>query len=41
MMHHSPKYVQVYNQILKMIKQMQFPPGSKLHQKKYYQPSLT
>lgn len=30
MMHHSPKYVQVYNQILKMIKQMQFPPGSKL-----------
>lgn len=29
-MHRSPKYVQVYNQILKMIKQGQLAPGSKL-----------
>ena len=29
-MHRSPKYVQVYNQILKMIKQGQLAPGAKL-----------
>ncbi len=29
-MHRTPKYVQVYNQLLLMIKQSQFPPGSKL-----------
>lgn len=29
-MHRTPKYVQVYNQILLMIKQSQFAPGSKL-----------
>lgn len=29
-MHQTPKYVQVYNQILMMIKRSQFPPGSKL-----------
>ncbi|MDE3281480.1 winged helix-turn-helix domain-containing protein [Lacticaseibacillus parahuelsenbergensis] len=29
-MHRSPKYVQIYNQILKMIKQGQLAPGSKL-----------
>lgn len=29
-MHRTPKYVQVYNQILSMIKRSQFAPGSKL-----------
>lgn len=29
-MHKSPKYVQVYNQIMQMIKRSQFAPGSKL-----------
>lgn len=29
-MHHTPKYVQIYNQIMLMIKRSQFPPGSKL-----------
>lgn len=29
-MHRSPKYVQVYNQILRMIKQGQLAPGAKL-----------
>ena len=29
-MHRTPKYVQVYNQILLMIKRSQFLPGSKL-----------
>ncbi|GMA09250.1 hypothetical protein GCM10025886_24020 [Tetragenococcus halophilus subsp. flandriensis] len=29
-MHHTPKYVQIYNQMMLMIKRSQFPPGSKL-----------
>jgi len=29
-MHHTPKYVQIYNQMMTMIKRSQFPPGSKL-----------
>ncbi len=33
-MHRSPKYVQVYNQILKMIKQGQLAPAQNYHLKK-------
>ncbi|AYW49827.1 GntR family transcriptional regulator [Tetragenococcus halophilus] len=29
-MHRTPKYVQIYNQMMSMIKRSQFPPGSKL-----------